>query len=129
MNANNESLKKQIKFICKFLLSNDLSENDARICQGFYTDNKVKLHSHPVSDYTTCEVRCRDGTDVRVFECEYDGENIIYRTGKWEQYLNELWDRANKNEEQRKAETEQAAKELREQNIAPAPIKANQVFY
>jgi len=121
-----DSIAHKIATICEYLYTNTASKKHGGYL--IYSDDKIKLDLDTYVPNTTAIVILPKGETEHVFTASYTGYIQTYHGGKWEDYLNELYEKALIVKEQRDEEKE--LKKIAEENKrnAHASEMADKVF-
>lgn len=120
-----DSIHGKIITVCQFLRTRYASKKHGGY--NIYEDDKIMVSTDTCVPNVDLYVKV-NGNREYVFGCSYDGHQVTYHTGKWEQYLDELYDRA---VETRRIVEDQKAQERIEAKLiaeAPASPEAEAVF-
>lgn len=125
-----ETLANKIITVCEYLKTDYVSKKHGGY--NIYRDDKIILETDTYVPNTCAKVILPNNMIEYVFSASYSGQISCYHTGKWEEYLDQLYQKAiaiqmqkEKERIEEEIEEEEKAKKIKE---APASEEANKVF-
>lgn len=112
-------IHEMIEFICKHLRTED------RYTNYLYRDKKILLCS---DFYSSARIVYPNGETEQVFWCNADRICQTYRPGKWEEYINKLFLKAERVAKEENEKRKEQEKELFIKNFGIVSSKADSIF-
>lgn len=95
---------------------------------NIYEDDKVRLILDTYVSNVDAYVKLPNDNFERVFSCAYTGGSVTYHKGKWENYLDELYKKAEEAEANIKREYEEKRHREEDTIKAPCSSEADAIF-
>lgn len=125
-NARTNDIHRQIITICEYLKTGYESKKHGGY--NIYLDDKIHASTDTYVANVDLEIILPHSKNELVFSCSYTGDCITYHTGKWEEYLEKLYEKAIKIKEERDIGFQQKREEEIKKAKSPASKMADEIF-
>lgn len=95
---------------------------------NIYEDDKIIASCDTYVPNVNLNIKLPNNTNESVFSCSYSGDFANYHAGKWELYLNDLYEKACLVMAQKEEERRREVVEKERKDKAPASKEADSVF-
>jgi len=123
--TQSDSIHYKIQTVCNYLSTRFVTKKHG----GFtiYEDDKIIASTDTFVPNVDLSVKV-NGNNEHVFGCSYDGSQVTYHPGKWEDYLQDLYLKAEAVQQQRLSEEQRKLEQDRVECERAASDAANNVF-